>query len=85
MIWEGKRRGRGKGVPDQIREELGEKQRGSGILKEGYSCGGGRTEHSHKKVPDARDPRSSQDPTEKTLAEIPNKGEIEPVETISSR
>jgi hypothetical protein len=26
----------------------------------------------------------SQDPTGRTLAEIPNKGEIEPVETISS-
>jgi hypothetical protein len=85
VIWEGKRRGRGKGVPVQIREELGEKQRRSGILKEGYSCGGGGTEHNHKKVPDARDPRSSQDSTEKTLTEIPNKGETEPVETISSR
>jgi hypothetical protein len=30
------------------------------------------------------DPRGSQDLKERTLAEIPNKVEIEPVETISS-
>jgi hypothetical protein len=42
------------------------------------------TEGSHKKVPDAREARGSQDPTGMTLAEIPNKGEREPVETISS-
>jgi hypothetical protein len=30
------------------------------------------------------EPRGSQDPTERTLAEISNKGDIEPVETISS-
>jgi len=41
-------------------------------------------EGSHRKVPDTRDPRGSQDPTGRTLAEIPNKGEIELVETISS-
>ena len=39
---------------------------------------------SHQKVPNAREARGSQDPTGLTLAKIPNKGEIEPVETISS-
>ena len=38
---------------------------------------------SNQKVPDARKARGSQDPTGMTLAEIPNKGEREPVETIS--
>ena len=41
--------------------------------------GGGR----HQQVPDARKARSSQDLTGVTLAEIPNKGEGEPVETIT--
>ena len=52
-------------------------------LKEGEKGKGG-TGSSHYKVPDARDPRGSQDPTGRTLAEIPNKQEIEPVEIISS-
>ena len=34
-------------------------------------------------VPDTRKAKSSQDPTRMTLAKIPNKGEREPVETIS--
>jgi hypothetical protein len=38
---------------------------------------------SNQKVPDARKARASQDPTGVTLAEIPHKGEGEPVETIS--
>ena len=38
---------------------------------------------SNQKVPDARKARASQDPTGMTLAEIPHKGEGEPVETIS--
>jgi hypothetical protein len=42
-------------------------------------------EGSHKKFPDARDQRGSQNPTEMTLGKISNKGEREPVETISSR
>ena len=37
-----------------------------------------------RKSPDTRDSRGSQDPTERALAEIPNKGEIKPLETISS-
>jgi hypothetical protein len=45
--------------------------------------GHGELGGSHQNVPDARKARDSQDPTEMTLAEIPNKGEGEPVETIS--
>jgi hypothetical protein len=37
----------------------------------------------HKKVPDDRKARGSQDSTGTTLAEISNKGKREPVETIS--
>jgi len=32
----------------------------------------------------SKDPRGSQDPTGMTLAKVPNKGERDPVETISS-
>ena len=42
--------------------------------------GDGELGGSHQKVPDARKARGSQDPM--TLAEIPNKGERKPVETI---
>jgi hypothetical protein len=38
---------------------------------------------SHQKVPDVRKAGGSQDITVMILAEIPNKGEREPVETIS--
>ena len=38
---------------------------------------------SHKKVPDARKARGSQDPIRMTLVEITNKEEREPVEIIS--
>jgi len=38
---------------------------------------------SHQQVPDARKTRGSQDPTGMRLAEMPNKGEGEPVKTIS--
>ena len=38
---------------------------------------------SNQKVPDARNARAFQDPTEMTLAEIPHKGEGEPVKAIS--
>jgi hypothetical protein len=64
-----------------MRGDGGEVQR-VGNLKEGEKGEGG-TGSSHYKVPDARDPRGSKDPTGRTLAEIPNKGEREPVETIS--
>jgi hypothetical protein len=50
---------------------MGEKYRGS-------------TGGSHWKVPHAKEPRLSQYPTGRTLAKMPNKGEIEPEETISS-
>ena len=41
------------------------------------------TEGSNQKVPDARKARASQDPTGMTLAEVPQKGEGKPAETIS--
>jgi hypothetical protein len=42
-----------------------------------------RTRGNNQKVPDARKPRTSQDLMGMTLAEIPHKGEEEPVKTIS--
>jgi hypothetical protein len=45
--------------------------------------GNGELGGSHKQVPDARKARGSQDPTGMRLAEMPNKGEGEPVKTIS--
>ena len=47
--------------------------------------GDGELGGSNQKVPDARKARASQDPTRMTLAEIPNKGEGEPFETIIQR
>jgi hypothetical protein len=41
------------------------------------------TGDSHQQFPDARKARGSQDPTGIRLAEMPNKGEGEPEETIS--
>jgi hypothetical protein len=41
-----------------------------------------RTKSSQQQAPDARKARGSQDPKEMRLAEMPNKGEGEPVETI---
>ena len=58
--------------------------KGAGISTEVFSNVGWGIGSSHQQVPDARKARGSQDPTGMTLAEIPNKGEIEPVETISS-
>ena len=52
-----------------------------GNLTEVCSNGGWGTWVVHK-VPDARKRRGSQDPLAMILAEIPNKGESEPVETI---
>jgi hypothetical protein len=46
-------------------------------------CVAGGIRSSHYKVPDARDPRGSQDRTRRIFTEIPNKGAVEPVETIS--
>ena len=43
------------------------------------SNGGWGTGGSNQKVPDARKARASQDPTGMTLAEVPHKGEEEPV------
>jgi len=55
-----------------------------GDVQRCVAMGYGELGGSHKKVPDARKARGSQDPTEMRLAEISNKGEREPVETISS-
>jgi hypothetical protein len=40
---------------------------------------------SHWRFPDVREARDYQDPTGMTLAKIHSKGEIDPVETNSSR
>jgi hypothetical protein len=63
--------------------EKGEMYRGvrklnRGVLQWEWGTGG-----SHQKVPDARKARGSQDPVGIALAEVPNKGESEPVETTS--
>jgi len=47
------------------------------------SNGGWGTGGSHQQVLDARKARGFQDPIGMRLAEMPNKGEGEPVETIS--
>jgi hypothetical protein len=60
-----------------------EKYRGSGNWAEVFSSGGWGSRNNKQKVPDARKARGSQHPTGMTLAEIPNKGEREPVETPS--
>jgi hypothetical protein len=73
------------GKLDKVLEGTGEKYRGSGNQIEMCSKGGWGTGYSHYKVLEAREVRGSQDPTEITLAKISNKGEIEPVETTSSR
>ena len=46
------------------------------------AIGDGKLGGSNQEVPDARKARASQDPTGMTLAEIPNKGERETIETI---
>jgi hypothetical protein len=51
-------------------------------LNKGGSGGQG-TRGSHQQVPDARKAKGSQDPTGMRSAEMPNKGEGEPVETTS--
>jgi hypothetical protein len=43
----------------------------------------GKLGGSNQKAPDARKARAFQDPTGVKFAEIPHKGEGEPVETIS--
>jgi hypothetical protein len=69
---EEKRRGQ-----DQVWEEMGKMHRGSRNLTEVCSNGG-----SQQKVPDTRKARGSQDPTGMIVAEMPKKGEREPVETM---
>jgi hypothetical protein len=70
-----------KGAGSGMGEDRGEVQR-TRKLKRGVQWGMGNW-GSHRKVPKARKARDSQDPVGVTLAEIPNKGEREPVEIIS--
>jgi hypothetical protein len=65
-----------------VQKETGMTYRGSRIWTEECSSGGWGTGHSHHQVPDARKARGSQDPTVIRLAEMPNKVEWEPLETI---
>jgi hypothetical protein len=78
--WEEEKRGRGK------EEKIGYGRRWERYL-EGQeikqSNGGWGTGDINQKIPDTRKARASQDPMEMTLAEIPHKGEGEPVKTIS--
>jgi hypothetical protein len=57
--------------------------RGSGNGTEVCSNRGWGTEVSNQKVPDIRRARVTQDEMGITLAEIPHKGNGEPIETIS--
>jgi hypothetical protein len=52
-------------------------------LTEVFSSRGCRTGDRHQKFTDVRKARGSQDPVWMRLTEMPNKGEGEPVETIS--
>ena len=67
----------------QLWEETGMIYRESGNWTEVYSHEGEQTEGSHQKIPDTKKARGSQDPKGMKLAEMSNKGEGEPVETIS--
>jgi hypothetical protein len=80
--WEEKRRGSGKGGTIRYgrRQERGTEE----IEQRCIAMRNGELVLSHQKVPDARKARGSQDLTEKTLAEIPNKWQREPGETIST-
>jgi hypothetical protein len=82
--WErlGRKRGGwgGKEGQNQVWEEM---YRGSGNWTEVCGNRGWGTGDSNQKVPDARKARASQDPTGMTLAEVPQKGEGKPAETIS--
>jgi hypothetical protein len=63
-------------------EELGEIYRGSGISTEVYSNGEWGTRVANRKYQMPGKIKGSQDPTGMTN-EIPNKGEREPVDTIT--
>ena len=75
----GEKRGAGSGVGGDGRDV----QRKGQKIEQKYVAMGWGTGGSQQKVQVARKERGFQDPTEMTLAEIPNKGEIEPVEIIS--
>ena len=70
------------GKQGQVWEETGIIYRG--IWTEVCNNGGWEQESNHQQVPDARRARTSQDTMGMRLAEMPYKGEGEPVETISS-
>jgi hypothetical protein len=69
----------GKGGKIHCGKRKEEKYRRLGNLKEVCSHGECGTGDRHLKVPDAREARVTQDPEGMTLAEIANKGEIEPL------
>jgi hypothetical protein len=83
--WEEERRRRGKreGGRIRFRRRQGKCTVVQEIEQRCVAVRDGELWGSHQKVPDARKARGSQDPTGMTLVEIPNKGEREPVETIS--
>ena len=89
--WKEERRGVGKtrGVGEgegRIRyaRRLGRRNReGSEFEEWCVVMGDGVSGGSHQQVPDARKVRGSQDPAGMRLAEMPNKEEGEPLETIS--
>jgi hypothetical protein len=73
----------GKEGKNKIWEEMEELYRESGNWTEVCSNRAWVTGGITQKVPDASKSKASQDPIGMTLAEIPYKGEGEPVETIS--
>jgi hypothetical protein len=78
------REGEGKGEQDKVWEEIvGGSIEGKEIERRNVAVGDGELGVATRKVPDAKKARGSQDPTGMALAEIPNKGERQPVETIS--
>jgi hypothetical protein len=84
---EGERKEREKGDRIRFRKRKERVIEGQDIKprKKKHSSGEWGTWSSHKKVPDARKARGSQEPTGMALPKIPNKGEIESAETISTR
>jgi len=69
---------------DRVLERIGEMYRESGNWIETCSSRGWGAVGSHEKVPDVKEARGSQDPNGMILADAPNKGEIQPLETTPS-
>ena len=75
--------GEGERGKDQVLEEMGMTLWRDRNLNRGVQQWGVESWGSHQQVPDARKTKVSQNPMGMRLAEMPNKGEGEPVETIS--